>query len=657
VEECDLWSGLSRTVIGWRRAGWTSFHERVTALPFGHTFLFGFDTNIVARLSHDRPAMPTTDPVGNLIRRGVQLQPHEAVALAQSVIAALADDLNAHGECGPPTIETVHIGADGAVTCPGCATPSVFEIGLFLDSMLRHGCGIKVPGALQYLVARALGEVDAPRFASVAEVSQVLTRYEDGDSRTVVAGLFARASASPTTTTGHPTVGMRERRRTTISATELRRYLHDLDRELFLARSRSGGVPSDGTAVPVPTPPRVVDPVPTSLLARTSPAPRRGQALVGAASVAALALLALTPLILNRAPQRRTVAPPTPASVVSEAPRVEDSPATPSDGQRFRGGSPASKLPGPVSSATDSGRSQTPPPESTTSQSAGSVVGGPSPIGLKPAANVPAPEAAVVRAVARAEDPEFSSSFASDGTALFLHTGRTADARSALVSAGSLDGDLRVMKLVDDGARNYHVQPSPDGTRIAFDSDRDGERGVYVATHVGTDVRRVSGAGFAAMPTWSPDATRLTFVRTEPDRPRVWNLWLLTLASGEMRQLTRFRYGQTWSGSWFPDGRRICYTHEDRVVVLDLEGSTSQEYLTPVPQRLVRMPAVSPDGQRVVFQVYRDGAWMLNLKDGSMVRILTDPSAEEFAWSPDGRRVAFHSRRDGEWGIWMMGPP
>jgi Tol biopolymer transport system component len=107
---------------------------------------------------------------------------------------------------------------------------------------------------------------------------------------------------------------------------------------------------------------------------------------------------------------------------------------------------------------------------------------------------------------------------------------------------------------------------------------------------------------------------------------------------------------------WFPDGRRICYTHEDRVVVLDLESSTSQEYLTPVPHRLVRTPAVSPDGKRVVFQVYRDGAWMLNLKDGSMLHILTDSSAEEFAWSPDGQRVAFHSRRDGQWGIWIMGP-
>ena len=604
----------------------------MTALQCGHAFLFGFDPNNVARVSHLRSPMPTTYPVGDLIRRGVQLQPHEAVALAQSVIAALRDDLNAHGESGPPTIETVHIGADGAVSCPGCATPSVFEIGLFLDSMLPHGRGIKVPGALQYLVARALGEVDAPRFASVDEVSQVLARYQDGDVRTVVAGLFARASASPATAPGHPAAAMRERRRTTVSATELRRYLHDVDRELFLARSRSGGVSSGETAVRVPIPPRVAVSLPAPLAARPSSAPGRSRVSLAVASVATLALLAMM-LLLNRAPQRSGVTPPTPANTVSHAPGVEDSPAAPAEDQRSGG---VSRDPSPMGSKT-------------AATAAGSKDGS--------AVRPTAPRAAVVRAVARAEGPEFSPSFASDGTALFFHTGRSADASSALVSAGSLDGDLRVMTLVDDGARNYHVQPSPDGTHIAFDSDRDGERGVYIATHTGTDVRRVSGPGFAAVPTWSPDATRLTFVRAEPDRPRVWNLWLLTLASGEMRQLTRFRYGQTWSASWFPDGRRICYTHEDRVVVLDLERGTSQEYLTPVPKRLVRTPAVSPDGQRVVFQVYRDGAWMLNLKDGSMVRILTDPSAEEFAWSPDGRRVAFHSRRDGEWGIWMMGPP
>jgi Tol biopolymer transport system component len=65
---------------------------------------------------------------------------------------------------------------------------------------------------------------------------------------------------------------------------------------------------------------------------------------------------------------------------------------------------------------------------------------------------------------------------------------------------------------------------------------------------------------------------------------------------------------------------------------------------------------VSPDGKRVIFQVRRDGAWMLDLASGSMSRVLQDPTAEEFTWSPDGKRVAYHSRRSGGWGVWMMAP-
>jgi Tol biopolymer transport system component len=63
---------------------------------------------------------------------------------------------------------------------------------------------------------------------------------------------------------------------------------------------------------------------------------------------------------------------------------------------------------------------------------------------------------------------------------------------------------------------------------------------------------------------------------------------------------------------------------------------------------------VSPDGRYVIFQVVRDGAWLLDTRNGSMRRVLDDPTAEEYSWSPDGRRVAFHSLRANGWGVWIL---
>jgi Tol biopolymer transport system component len=89
-------------------------------------------------------------------------------------------------------------------------------------------------------------------------------------------------------------------------------------------------------------------------------------------------------------------------------------------------------------------------------------------------------------------------------------------------------------------------------------------------------------------------------------------------------------------------------------MVMDLQTGEATRYPTPVKGQVVRTPAVSPDGTKIIFQVFQHGAWLLDLADGSMQHVLTDPTAEEFAWSPDGRRVAFHSRRDGQWGIYVL---
>jgi hypothetical protein len=251
----------------------------------------------------------------------------------------------------------------------------------------------------------------------------------------------------------------------------------------------------------------------------------------------------------------------------------------------------------------------------------------------------------------------FSPSFDSTGSVMFFHVGRSPRAHLVEGRLNSQEQLIEVRTFADDGSRNYHARLSPDGSTVAFDSDRDGERGVYIARRDGSSPRKVSGSGFAAAPTWSPDGTHLAFVRGELSRPRVWNLWLLDVASGELERVTSYARGQLWSASWFPDGTRVCYSHEESLYVIDLETHARQRFDAPVRGRMVRTPAVSPEGRRIVFQVHGDGVWMLELDTGSMRRILDDATAEEFTWDSRGARVAYHSRRDGQWRIWITAPP
>jgi TolB protein len=253
--------------------------------------------------------------------------------------------------------------------------------------------------------------------------------------------------------------------------------------------------------------------------------------------------------------------------------------------------------------------------------------------------------------------PVFSPSFAAAGSALVFHAGRDPAAHLMSAEIGESSSPLELVTIVSNGARNYHPRLSPDGRLLAFDSDRDGERGVYVANPDGSQVRKVSGAGFAAVPSWSPDMHKLAFVRAEADRPRVWNLWTLDRTTGALVRLTRHSYGQTWGASWFPDSRRLCYSHEDRLIVLDIEDGSSRVFKSPQPGRVVRTPAVSPDGRLVAFQVLHSGVWLLHLDSGVMRRLIEDPSAEEFAWDPNGGRLAYHSRQSGEWRIWIAATP
>lgn len=643
-----------------------------------------------------RTAVPHNISIADLNAAGLRLRPVEAVTIARELT------LRAHrGELpGIPSSTVLRFTSGGDTACEGpvAAGESVERAGRLLESLLPGFDAppeFRVPGALRLIVARALGTLDLPAYATLDEFADAIARFGADDMATVVRGLVrtwraAVESADMSTSSAASPVVVIESLELTISdvrrarrATGLRladiaersripvSLLRELEwgyfvnwpadtygRSQLVRYARAAGLDVEvvtravwpvlaeavrtRNAQVVVLDGSIIEEEPDHLLAETRiatvehalPVDARRKSRRRRLWLAALAIPALLAIgFLPAAWQSRTRgAVPPPAELSSAQPSTAATSSVPA---------PTASLSAPPAAGAGA-QLQTPAAEPPQSAARTSVA--------QPAPVAAAPE----RADLPEDEVAYSPTFASVGSAMFYHA--DAGDRSALMRADTdmTGAVLRVTSIVNDDAKNFHARPSPDGSRIAFDSDREGERAVYVADAKGRNVERISGEGFAAVPSWSPDGRTLAFVRAEPGRPRVWNIWTADLQSGETRRLTDHRVGQPWGAAWFPDGRRIAYSHEDRLIIRSLDGAEERVFSTPRKGHLVRTPAVSPDGRRVMFQVHRDGAWLLDVADGGMRKVLSDPTAEEFTWSPDGRRVAYHSRKAGGWGVWMM---
>jgi hypothetical protein len=103
-----------------------------------------------------------------------------------------------------------------------------------------------------------------------------------------------------------------------------------------------------------------------------------------------------------------------------------------------------------------------------------------------------------------------------DGLPSFSPDGR----RIVYVSDRDGNHDLWIVDADGKNARRLTDAPgldtmpawSPDGKTIAFTSDRDGKQGIYLVDADGSDFRRLSPEGaFDAWPAWNRDGTRLVF--------------------------------------------------------------------------------------------------------------------------------------------------
>jgi TolB protein len=240
---------------------------------------------------------------------------------------------------------------------------------------------------------------------------------------------------------------------------------------------------------------------------------------------------------------------------------------------------------------------------------------------------------------------------------------------------------------------------SPDGRRIAFVSQRDGNGEIYVIEADGSNPRRVTSTPEdEGKPSWSPDGRRLLFNVHANGRSTVWiadvdGSHRRALIDSAAQTAAWFRDGRIALGwgafphvaiavldsvgrrprtlaqpvglnfwpAWSPDGQRIAFTsisladHRLTMVVTNTDGSGFRQ----LPDSIrAEAPAWSPDGSRLAFQWRRDNntdVYTIGADGSRIERLTSGPETDEVpSWSPDGRRIAFQSDRSGKMEVWIM---
>ena len=101
-----------------------------------------------------------------------------------------------------------------------------------------------------------------------------------------------------------------------------------------------------------------------------------------------------------------------------------------------------------------------------------------------------------------------------------------------------------------------HPAWSPDGERLAFASNRDGDYEIYVLhLETGDLLQLTDDDGADSHPTWSPDGGRIAF---HSNRAGTWEIFVMNADGSAPVQLTNPPVSKS-SPAWSPDGAFIAY--------------------------------------------------------------------------------------------------
>ncbi|WP_321345851.1 DUF5050 domain-containing protein [uncultured Draconibacterium sp.] len=156
---------------------------------------------------------------------------------------------------------------------------------------------------------------------------------------------------------------------------------------------------------------------------------------------------------------------------------------------------------------------------------------------------------------------------------------------------------------------------SPDGKRLAYCAERDGEYDVYtISIDGGEETRLTTAKGLDDGPEYSPDGKTIYYNSMASGKMEIWQM---DVDGSNKKQLTDDKYSN-WFAHPSPDGNSFVYIsyHEDqgsghpgmkdvslRLMNLD-DGSIKTLCSFTGGQGTINVPSWSPDGKRFAFVTY-----------------------------------------------------